>query len=77
MKTKVWMSTEGEVFEGTAAELMREYGIKHRKGLSRPSGAVDAEGARWVSEERFNELGYIKKPKLLLGDKLTWVWDKA
>lgn len=66
MKIKVWISDQGEVFEGTQADLMREYGIKYKKGFSRPSGAADKNGDRWLEEDKFNAGGF-KKPKLYLG----------
>ena len=66
MKIKVWISDQGEVFEGTQADLMREYGIKYKKGFSRPSGAADKNGDRWLEEDKFKTSGF-KKPKLYLG----------
>ena len=47
MNIKVWISDQGEAFEGTQVELMSEYGIKQRNGFSRPSGALDKNGDRW------------------------------
>ena len=67
MKIKVWVSDQGEVFEGIQADLMREYGIKYKKGFSRPSGAVDKNGDRWLEEDKFKVNGF-KKPKLYLGN---------
>ena len=66
MKMKVWISDQGETFEGTQADLMREYGIKYKKGFSRPSGAADENGDRWLEEDKFKVSGF-KKPKLYLG----------
>lgn len=62
-KTKTWISNVGEVFEGTRAALMREYGIKGTSGFDRPAGAKDADGNRWKEEG-----GSFAKPKLYLGD---------
>ena len=75
MKIKVWISDQGEVFEGTQAALMREYGIKQKNGFSRPSGAVDKNGDRWLEEDKFNSDGF-KKPKLYLGHFTRVVEDK-
>ena len=71
---KTWISTTGEVFEGGRNELMRAKGIKCHKGFSRPAGAVDAEGDRWLSEDKYNEQGGIKKQKLHLNPR--WI-DKV
>ena len=49
-KIKVWVSNQGEMFEGTQADLMRKYGIKQHNGFKRATGAVDANGDRWKEE---------------------------
>ena len=77
MKKKVWISTEGEAFEGTAVALCREYGITRRASLANKSGAADRDGVRWMSEDQFNSEGFIK-PKLYLGNKVIFSeeWKK-
>lgn len=66
-KTKTFISNQGEVFEGTQKELMNTYGIKHKMGFSRPSGAVDDNGDRW---KEYEEGVTFTKPKLYLNAKL-------
>ena len=61
----IWISDQGEVFEGTKAALMREYGIKQKNGFNRPSGALDKNGDRWLAEDKHSSEGF-KKPKLYL-----------
>ena len=68
-KINTFISTAGEVFTGTRKELMNEYGIVHAKGFNRPGGAADAHGDRWLSEEKFNKQGGIRKRKLFLGPR--------
>ena len=67
VKVKTFVSTQGEVFEGTRKELMDEYGIKGASGFNRKSGAVDANGDRWMEEDKLNLQGDFHKPKLYLG----------
>lgn len=68
VKNKTWINNFGEVFEGTQKELMEAKGIKHRKGFSRPAGAIDADGTNWKEEVKFAEEGFKKRP-LYLGSK--------
>ena len=66
---KVWINTEGEVFEGSKNALIKEKGIKQKNGFSRPSGALDKDGNRWLSEEAYKAQGGIKKQILYIGDR--------
>lgn len=68
-KTKTFVSDQGEIFEGTQAELMKSRGIKHKMGFSRKSGAVDADGDRWLSEDKYNSFGGFMRPVLYLGPR--------
>ena len=61
-KINTYVSNQGEVFEGTQAELMREKGITRKASFKQPSGAPDRDGDRWKLEgEDFS------KPTLYLG----------
>ena len=63
-KVNVYVSNQGEIFEGTQAQLCKEYGIKQRNGFTRPTGALDSNGDRWKLEgEEF------QKPNLYLGER--------
>lgn len=64
MKNKVFVSNHGEIFEGTQAELCKAKGIKQRNGFNRATGAVDAEGDRWLEEGK-----EFVKPNLYLGPR--------
>ena len=69
-KVNVYISTQGEIFTGTQAELCKEYGIKQKNGFKRKSGAVDASGDRWMTEDKLNKQGgEFKKKTLQLGYK--------
>ena len=61
-KIKTFVSNQGEIFEGTLAELCREYGITQRKSITRATGAPDSNGDRWKEEG-----GEFKKTTLYLG----------
>lgn len=68
---KTWISTTGEVFEGSKNALMKAKGIKQKNGFSRPAGALDMNGDRWLSEEKFNEQGGIRKQILFAGNRVV------
>ena len=70
---KTWISTTGEIFEGSQKELMDAFGIKNNNGFKRATGAVDENGDRWLAEEDFKERGF-QKPNLYLG--VQWFKDK-
>ena len=65
-QTNNYISDQGELFTGTQKELMDAYGIKHRKGLTRPAGALAEDGSRWKLDDGAVE---FKKPLLFLGSK--------
>ncbi len=69
---KTFISNNGEVYTGTQADLMKTKDIKSRKAFDRPSGAPDASGDRWVTEEQFIEQGGIRKQTLFLGDRKVY-----
>ena len=71
-KIKTFISEQGEVFTGSQKDLMDQYGIKHKMGFTRPSGAVDAEGDRW--KELTDDVKFTK-PKMYLGPKVYWSRD--
>ena len=71
-KTKDFISDQGEVFTGSRQELMKDKGIKHRKGFLRASGALDAYGDHW--KELTDDVTF-EKPKLFLNPKIYWDID--
>lgn len=75
-KTTTYISNQGETFTGTQKELMATYGIKNRVGFNRPSGAPDASGDRWLTEDKFNEQGGVRKQTLFLGDRQVTIKHK-
>ena len=75
MKVKIWKSDDGQMFEGSAAQLIKEHGIKHKRSLYRESGGLDRDGNRWLDEDTFNVQNGVQKPQLFLGNRPDYQWN--